>query len=382
MLTLFDYLLLFAGLVYGYHVFQFYRGLARLAIGRNQQLFSVSIIVPMRNEAANIQKCLQSLKQQQYPAELIEVIVVDDQSTDDTVARVQPFLAAAPRWRLISAEIGTDSFRSTKKQALTQAIRVSQNEIICTLDADCEVTPHWLSGLVSYFEPAVGMVAGPVFYPPGKNWFERLQALEFCALVAAGAGSIGSGKPLIVNGANLAYRKSVFLQVHGFEGSEQLISGDDDLFLQKIARETTWIIRFAITPGAQIRTRANATVADFLNQRSRWASKTAFYQDFALKFFLIATYIFYWLLFSGGLLILSQNLTFFVFVTACLLKLIVDFLVLQRGCHLFQQRTGWLDFLLAELLQIPYIIYVPIRGILGQFNWKARPAREQSPVRD
>ncbi|MCI0513563.1 glycosyltransferase, partial [candidate division KSB1 bacterium] len=338
-------------------------------------------IIPMRNEAATIEKCLQSLTQQQYPAELIEVILVDDHSTDDTVTRVAPFLTAMPRGRLISVKDAPPTGRSTKKQALTQAIGVSQNEIICTLDADCEVTPHWLSGLISYFEPTVGMVAGPVFYPPGKTRFERLQALEFGALVTAGAGSMGRGRPLIANGANLAYRRSVFLQVQGFKGSEQLISGDDDLFLQKVARETTWKIRFAITPGVEVQTRANATVAEFLNQRSRWASKTVFYQDFTLKLFLMATYVFYWLLFSSGVLILSQNLTGSVLVAVCLLKCAVDFLVLRRGDRLFQRRIGGTDFLLAELLQIPYIIYVPIRGILGQFNWKARPQRAQSSSR-
>jgi cellulose synthase/poly-beta-1,6-N-acetylglucosamine synthase-like glycosyltransferase len=68
-----------------------------------------------------------------------------------------------------------------------------------------------------------------------KSYFERLQTLEFLYLIGLGAATIGNKKPSTCNGANLAYTKEVFEELKGFQGIDDLASGDDELFLHKVA---------------------------------------------------------------------------------------------------------------------------------------------------
>jgi cellulose synthase/poly-beta-1,6-N-acetylglucosamine synthase-like glycosyltransferase len=216
------------------------------------------------------------------------------------------------------------------------------------------------------------MVTGPVLYSQEKNWFERLQSLEFLALVTAGAGSLGMNRPLIANGANLAYRKTVFKQVAGFTGLAQIASGDDDLLMHKIAAQTDWQIRFAADERAIIQTQPEPSLARFLNQRTRWASKATVYSNYWITAFLSLVYFFYLLLFPGIFLWGFELISIKIFGMGLLAKFIIDFAVVWHGCWMFKRPDLLKYFALTEILQIPYILYVGAKGTFGQFHWKER----------
>jgi cellulose synthase/poly-beta-1,6-N-acetylglucosamine synthase-like glycosyltransferase len=366
-----DGLLIFLALVYLLQIFQFYRGLFRFQIGQNQQQFSVTVIVPARNEAQNITRCLKSLAQQSYPN--YKILVVDDHSTDATAEIVQSFAAKNSRIKLLKLnEIAPCP--SPKKRAITRAIATSHSEILATIDADCEAPRAWLANLIAAFEPTVGLVAGPVLFHEEKNLFEKLQALEFLGLVTAGAGSLGAGKPIIANGANLAYRRAAFEAVNGFDGIDHLSSGDDDLLMQKIAYGTDWQVRF-VPRDAIVRTRPVSTLRQFLAQRIRWASKATIYDGLQIKFFLVATYLFYALLFASAPLSLGGKMAPGILLPVALAKMGMDWLVVRRGGELFLRNDLRKYFVLAEFLQIPYILYVGAMGTLGKVDWKGRSSR-------
>jgi len=370
--TWIDWLLIFLALVYLQQIFRFYRGLFRFQTGQNQTHLAVTVIVPARNEASNIRRCLDSLSRQTYPN--YEILVVDDHSTDATAEIVKEFAAEMPHIRLLQLHENT-LCAAPKKRAISRAIAASQNEIVVTIDADCEAPPRWLATLISAFEPTVGMVAGPVIYYEEKNLFEKLQALEFLGLVTAGAGSLGAGRPIIANGANLAYRRAAFAAVNGFAGIDHLASGDDDLLMQKIAYQTKWQVRF-VAGDAIVRTHPVSTLRQFLTQRIRWASKATIYKGLSIKFFLIATYLFYALLFAGLPLALAGKLSPGILLAAFLVKMGMDGCVVRRGAELFRRTDLLRYFFLAEFLQIPYILYVGALGTLGKVEWKGRHDRD------
>ena len=106
-----------------------------------------------------------------------------------------------------------------------------------------------------------------------------MQTLEFSYLIGIGAAFIGNGRASTCNGANLAYRKDVFYQVGGFTGIDDLASGDDELLLQKVAERFAGRIGFLKHFDAVVYTHAKPTLADFLQQRRRWASKSVKYKD-------------------------------------------------------------------------------------------------------
>jgi len=359
--------------IYVYKIFFFFKGLSRLKPGNNQKQFTVTVLVPARNEEHHISNCLQSLVAQDYPPDRLEIIVIDDDSADRTGETVQSFAAPYPFIRLISLGPGRPGV-APKKRALQVGVDGAAGEIIVTTDADCWAAPHWIAQMVTHFEDDVGMVIGYVGFSKNseKDIFQRIQSLEFMGLTMAGIGSIGAGDPIIANGANLAFRQITFKEVGGYHGEDHVISGDDDLLLQKIDQTTDWKITAASSPATFVYTQPVAGLNDFLAQRIRWASKGLVYKKPALVLFLVATYWLYFLLFISIPYVLLVPFSFPYPIIVFLMKMAVDFLLIRKGTALVDRQDLRKYFLLAEILQVPYILYVGLAGILKKFEWKGR----------
>src|SRR5581483_2996565 len=121
------------------------------------------------------------------------------------------------------------------------------------------------------------MISSPVAYFEERSLFELMQTLEFYYLIGIGAAFIGNKKASTCNGANLAYKKETFYTVGGFKGIDDLASGDDELLLQKVARQYKGRIGFLKQREAIVYTHAKHTLGSFLKQRRRWASKSTHY---------------------------------------------------------------------------------------------------------
>src|SRR5688572_12389412 len=190
------------------------------------QFNSFTVIVPVRNEARSISVLLQQLQALDYPD--FEVIVVDDHSDDQTKALVDFFSKQDKRIRLITNE------GKGKKKAITTAIGQSKGTIIVTTDGDCQVQRGWLHGINQKFQDAKTMMVFGGVSIQSHSFFSTLQALEFSSLIGSGVALWAQGKPVMCNGANLAFRKEVFQQVGGYAGNEHIASGDDEFLMRKI----------------------------------------------------------------------------------------------------------------------------------------------------
>jgi cellulose synthase/poly-beta-1,6-N-acetylglucosamine synthase-like glycosyltransferase len=200
-----------------------------------------------------------------------------------------------------------------------------------------------------------------------------MQRLEFAGLVITGAGLIGSGNPIICNAANIAYRKKVFDEVGGFTYQMSLSSGDDELLMQKIQRDTDYKIKFALDKDAIVSTEANPTVKDFYHQRKRWASKGLFYGDHLLLLKLVLIFLFYLSLIVQPILGFVISTKFFVtFIISFLLKISAEYLVLKKGTTLLFDPKILKPFLITEILQVPYILVSGFMGMFGNLVWKDR----------
>ncbi len=359
--------------IYVFQISRYYIGLFRLKTGNNRIHYSISIIVPARNEARHIADCLATLTAQNYHSDRFEIIAVDDHSQDETAAIVEQFATSHPNVKLIRLAREHDRL-SPKKHALSEGIAASRNELIITTDADCKVHPEWLKTMVTHFEEEVGVVSGLVTFDPRKErtLFHKIQSLEFLSLIIAGAGSIGMDMPVIGNGANLAYRRSVFMDVDGFHGIGHLKSGDDDLFIQKVARLTTWKIVSSAERAAIVATAPQNTLRSFLNQRIRWASKGIHYHNPLFVLYLISVYLFYLLLFFSFPVAICPGVNILYPAIFLLLKAIADFILIEKGCRLTGRRDLLKYFPLTELFQIPYILIVGFAGLFGKYTWKGR----------
>lgn len=353
----------------------------------------VSVVIPARNEAASIGACVEAVLANDYPADRFEVIVVDDDSADATVPIVEQLQARfngvlAPlgdgengdekdaddeaRLRLVRVGAATRA-RAHKKHALTRGVAAARGDLVLTTDADCLVPPGWIRTMAACFEDDVGFVSGPVLYRLGPAPFARLQALEFLGLVAIGAGAIGVGRPNLCNGANVAYRRALFEAVGGYAGIDHVTSGDDELLMQKIARTTAWRVRFCAARAAVVVTEPAETVAAFVAQRRRWASKGPRYPSPALVAMLAAIYGFYVALLAGTLLLPVVPALGPAVGAAWALKLVAEAAVLVPAASHFQRRRLIPYLLVGQLLYVPYVVFIAPAGALSGYTWKDRP---------
>ncbi len=330
----------------------------------------VSVIVPFRNEAENLPRLIESLKNQTFPKSHLQVILVDDASEDDSYAIAEEL--APDNFLLIKSS--AEGKRAFKKKAIERALQFAHCEIIVTTDADCSHAPNWIETLVSFFDEKTGAVSGPVAFEDSGKFFDKFQRLEFAGLVLVGAGLIGAGKPIIANAANFAYRKRAFDAVGGYADNKHLSSGDDEILMQKIAAETDFKIKFAWDKNALVKTDANATAQKFIEQRKRWASKGLFYFDktvVALLFFIFVFYLSLVGLFVAAFFGVAFKWSLFLFVV----KILLEYNILKEGAEfLFEKKL--LRFILpSEFLQIPYIVFAALGGLFGNYEWKGRKVK-------
>lgn len=334
----------------------------------------VSVIVPVRNEGKNIHACLTSILQQDYPPELLEVILVNDHSTDDTV-KIAEELALSDK-RLSVIHLGTGIANSYKKAAISAGIKIAQGEVIVQTDGDCMVGTSWLSSMMAFLTPAVALVSGPVQMRYKNNFFEQFQALESMGLVAIGAGSLAAKRPNMCNGANMAYRKEVFLAVGGFAGVDRIASGDDELLLQKIHANPRYKLAFAKDPKAIVVTDAVESWADFKAQRLRWVSKARHYPNKAVNVAQLITYLFFWCLPLSLLFACLGMMPLYIPLVIFTAKTFIDFLLMHQATRFFNQKQLMRMFIFMQLPYILYVLWVGLAGnIVRTYRWKDRNVR-------
>jgi len=203
--------------------------------------------------------------------------------------------------------------------------------------------------------------------------FSAFQSLEFSGLVLTGAGLIGINQPVICNGANLAYRRKAYDRVKGFTEHIHISSGEDELLMQSIVRETSYKIKFCWNKDSLVSTSPPAALKEFFQQRKRWASKTLYYPDKLLRFRLFLIFIFYLGIPVQFLLIFfSSKLFLLSFIITLAAKLILEYSIIKTGKEFLFPRKILKHFLAAELIQIPYILISALAGISGKFEWKGR----------
>ncbi|RDC57268.1 glycosyltransferase [Pedobacter chinensis] len=360
-------------LVYGFLVLTFIRGWHKLILFKPQLAdpkTKVSVIVAARNEEQNIKRTIDDLVAQDYPKSLTEIIFIDDHSTDNTAEIVNAYADRGVKLIKLNEDQALNSY---KKKAIQTAIGTCTGDLIITTDADCKMGSQWLSTIVNFYEEKdYKMISSPVAYFEEKSFFERLQSLEFLYLIGLGASTIGNKQPSTCNGANLAYEKSTFYEVGGFQGIDDLASGDDELLLHKIAARYPDKIGFLKNREAIVYTHAKENLSSFIQQRKRWASKSTRYKNKAI----IVLGVFVWIF---NLSILANFITglflpAFLSVTfyQLIVKMILETLFLWDVTGFAKKRSLLILIPVLNVLHVLYMIYIGIAGNSGKYNWKGR----------
>lgn len=333
---------------------------------------TVSIIIPARNEATNIEACAKAILCQNYPAHLMEVIVVDDHSEDDTASIVQSLPDS--RIHLVSLADYPIQGLAFKKHGIQIGIRQSRGKLILCTDADCQMGPNWLHSMVAFFEQEnVQMIAGPVNFYQEKNLLERFQSLDFLGMMLLTGAGLQSGLMRMGNGANLAYTRAAFEAVGGFSGVDQLASGDDLFLMHKIEQRYPGQVKFLKSLEATVYTMAMPNWKAFFQQRVRWGTKNAAYQEWRITAVLGLVFGLCWAIIAAFLLSPFVPGLGWGLLILMLAKVGADYLLLNTASTFFHRKDLLRVFLRAQVLHILYIAIIGLWGnVCKQYEWKGR----------
>ncbi|KQB38523.1 glycosyltransferase family 2 protein [Flavobacterium aquidurense] len=328
---------------------------------------SFTIIVPFRNEAENLPNLLNSFSNLNYPNDLFEVILVDDNSHEK-------FQASHFAFHILQI----DNIRvsnSPKKDAIATATQHVKTNWVITTDADCLVPENWLLTFDNYIQQNdVSMLAGAVTYKCENSFLDHFQQLDLTSLQGATIGSFGIKKAFMCNGANFAYTKSLFEKLNGFEGNNKIASGDDVFLLQKAANLYPTEVHYLKAKEAIVITKPTENWKALFYQRVRWAAKTSSYQSNFGKML--------------GLIVFFGNLSFvigffaFVFgiwpypfsILLVFFKFTIDFVLLYKT-NQFLTKSRIKSLILSSLLYPFFSSAVALYSLFGTYEWKGRRFR-------
>jgi cellulose synthase/poly-beta-1,6-N-acetylglucosamine synthase-like glycosyltransferase len=294
---------------------------------------------------------------------LLEVIVVDDRSTDKTQAIVSEFSKNHPNITLLVSSPPDGHLRG-KANAVAQGIEVSKGEILFFTDADCVAQKRWVQEVLKYYaDENVGIVAGFTSLR-ASNWFECVQALDWLVLFSVAAATIKLHFPVTAVGNNLSVRRKAYDLVGGYHNLPFSVTEDYVLF-HAITSKTKYTARFPLDTKTLVESGACKTWRDLYDQRKRWFRGG---RDLgpARLFVFGVIYVFH-LLVPASLLTVESAIVWI----ALLMKVTVDFVLLVPAMNISHRWNLIKYFLPFELYYIFYVLAFPIITMFGkEVVWK------------
>ena len=228
---------------------------------------TVSIIVAARNEELYIADCVTSLSHLDYPSDKLEIIVVNDGSSDRTREIAESYKPLHPHIRVITTTPGEGNLRG-KTNAVAQGIDVSSGEILMFTDADCVVPAEWVRNTVKYFDEKTAIVGGFTLLE-ADGAFEGMQTLDWIFLFGLASAMAGWKRPLTVIGNNLSVRRSAYDLTGSYRKIPFSVT-EDYALVHAIVEKTCLEVRFPINPKALVRSKACKSWNQLYRQKQRW----------------------------------------------------------------------------------------------------------------
>lgn len=369
------YISILISIIYLSLILAFIYGLNKSVIVKNKNAAPknrFSIVIPFRDEANNLPELFRSLSALNYPSELFEILLVNDDSRDNFSLILAAFSKQNPTLNLRLLQ-NVRKTNSPKKDAINTAINVAKFEWIVTTDADCVVPKLWLQLFNQFIEEEKPVfISSPVKFISQNSFLFHFQNLNFISLMGSTIGGFGIDKPFMCNGANLCYQKATFYDVNGFEDNHNIASGDDIFLMEKMLKAYPKKVKFLKSDENIVETNAENTWKLFINQQIRWASKSASYTSFFAKYVGIVAFSENLLLLILGIFALLIPQFWIYFVLIFTLKIIVDFILIAQTSVFLKSTKSLKYFLLISLLYPFFIVFTGCLSAFKNYDWKGR----------
>jgi cellulose synthase/poly-beta-1,6-N-acetylglucosamine synthase-like glycosyltransferase len=332
-------------------------------VDKNEAL-SATVIVAARDEEDNIERCLKSLDLIDYPDSLLEIIIVDDRSTDKTGEIIDNYIQGKPKFKKIVTKKEIGRLRG-KTNALANAIEIAKGKIIFTTDADCTVLPTWVKSTVKYYAEDVAAVNGYTTQE-AYNCYSGMQALDFIYLLTLAAGTINLGAPISCMGNNMSFLKKAYLEVGGYQNLPFSVTEDFNL-LYAIYKLKKYKIILPLNPESLV---TSVPVPDYITlakQKKRWGVGGLSVPARGYVIFVLGY------LSALGVLATPFFYNSFTWITIALFKIFIDFMVVVLINNRLGMRSKVKYFPAFELYFLIYAFLLPFLVFFNQkVQWKGR----------
>jgi len=321
----------------------------------------VTVILPVRNEADRIDACLESVLQQDYPHDRMELLVMDGMSTDRTPEIVAAFAERHPFVRLV------ENPRKIQVAGLNEGIRIARGQYILRMDGHAEYATDYVSKCVDYLEKTrADNVGGPAVTCPGDDTLmaRTIAAVTRNKLVVGGSAFRTSNKPQYCDTAIFgAWRRDLFEKVGLF--NEVLARGEDNEFNSRILSAGG---RIFMSPAIRIRYFNQATLRGLLRQaygNGVWHVLTivANPRSFKLRYFAPFGFVMWWLVF-GLLTALDGGFAWALLAAAVPYAIMLAAVAVQVG-----RNAGWAEGLFSPFVVLPYHLAYGLGTLVGLFRF-------------
>ena len=332
----------------------------------------VSIVISAKNEEHNIDNLMHNLMMQNYPVDKFEIIIANDKSEDNTLNKIRKFSTKMNNLNIVDIK-NTPKNWGSKKWAIKQCIDKSLGEIILQTDADCTHESTWLFEMVQPFQKHnIGFVCGPSYIGKNNNFWDEIIKLESIAQESFTYANSKRNLYISCTARNIAFRKALFSDINGYEGINHIESGDDDLLLHKVVKNSKTEVYFLANPYALVSSNSPNSIKGFYMQRLRYASKGLLYFKLPtpkevriiLPFLMVSNFA---IVCSITNLISTQSL---IWLLPLILKSISDFLIITKYMNLISVKFNLLNFIILAVLHPFYIVLLGTISPLTKVQWK------------
>ncbi|MFZ1082106.1 MAG: glycosyltransferase [Candidatus Kryptoniota bacterium] len=323
----------------------------------------VSIVVAAKDEEKKLPACLDSLLKLAYPRDLLEIIIVNDQSNDSTPSIIDDASKNFIGVKRVDA-IESSMLRG-KANALSQGIDKATGEFIFLTDADCIVPPSWITGTLKYFDENTGIVGGVTLISQTDKSIYGIQAIDWSFLLTIGAGAATLGKPVACLGNNLVFRKKAYDEIGGYRKIKFSVTEDFALF-KAVALSGKWTYTYPMDKLTLIETLPVESLKEVFLQRKRWGTGG---KDTGLFGFLTLApgFLFHWLIILSPFFSVPGCAIFFF------LKLLMDSLFVFPTLQHYGKIAHLKFMLYFEIYYLIYVAILPFAVYFGKsVTWKGR----------
>lgn len=325
----------------------------------------VSVIICAHNEAGNLKKYLPAILTQKYSS--FEVVVVNDGSTDATAQVLAEIQSKYPILKIISI-LPEEKIHLGKKYALDLGIREAKNPYLLLTDADCQVvSENWIVKMMQYFNAETEMVLGIAPYFSNETFLSKIVNYETTMTMVQYISYALWGMPYMGVGRNLAYTKNLYEKAGGMKGHLEIISGDDDLFVQKATRHTR--VAVCMEKDTLMYSEAPENFNVWWKQKTRHYSTGGYYplwQQLLLGGFMITK----WTVYMFFILLIVTKTFDWSYMNALISYLLVTILFMNSIKNKFSTHINWHEIFFFDMTYITSMVFQGIHSkTSNKKNW-------------